>query len=94
MPVNFVDISADVTNLKWKVILETLADCIAAQIKPVVSGARIYPYWVYEIDVNTMLGKVVAPMLADTGTSQDKVHCWTLGVSSASVLKNESAVKT
>jgi hypothetical protein len=65
-----------------------LADCIRSQINPTVSGARVYSHWVYEIDINTMLGKVTAPMFATTGTSEGKVHCWTLGIQRAEYMRN------
>ncbi len=88
MSVNWVDISGDTSHTPWGTILEVLADCIKEHIDPAASGARVYPYWIYEIDINTMLGKTVDAMKATDGTSNKKVHCWTLGIESAQYVLN------
>ena len=82
MPLSFVDVSSE-TAQPWGEVLETVADCIKLHVKSDDTGARVYPFWVYEIDIATLLGKVVAQMYATEGTSNGKVHCWTLGISDA-----------
>lgn len=89
MPVNFVNINA-APKLAWGSVLELAADCIREHVNPAASGARVYPYWVYELDIATMLGRVTAPMIATSGTSEGKVHCWTLGIASAVYLRGAS----
>lgn len=81
MPLSYVDISAE-PAFSWSTLRQAIADCIATVVKP-ATGARIYPNWIYEMDVQTMLGKVTAPMRATSGTSNAKVHCYTIGISQA-----------
>lgn len=88
MPVDWVDISGE-PFLAWSDLLATIADGIKFVIQPNLSGARVYPNWIYEIDIATLLGKVTAPMIATEGTSEGKVHCWTLGISSATPVLNQ-----
>lgn len=88
MAVDWVDISEQV-YLDWGTVLEMLADCVKVHIKPEDSGARVYPYWVYEIDIATLLGKTLPQMFATEGTSNGKVHCWTFGISSAVPILNQ-----
>ena len=77
--------------LAWDVITDTLKDCVN-QVVPNGTGARIYPYWVYEVDPLSLLGKVTAALRATSGTSAAKVHCWTIGISSATIIKNQDGV--
>lgn len=89
MPVNWIDVSA-ATRLPWQNLLDECAEGIRVQIKPLITGARVYSNWVYEIDANTMLGKVTPHMIASEGSSAGKVHCWTLGINVHTTDKNEA----
>lgn len=91
MPVDYVNV-APAEYLRWSTILEVLADCIKLHVDVETTGARVYPYWVYEIDAQTMLGKVTAPLLAASGTSEGSAHCWCLGIEAAQYLKNAQGV--
>lgn len=82
MPLPFIDISGS-PYLPFGDIRNVIADCIEFTIDPTTSGARIYPQWIYEIDINSMLGKVTAAMRAKSGTSAGMVHCWTIGIERA-----------
>jgi len=90
VPIDFVDISAE-DYLPWTTVLEHIHDCIKLNIDPIgLVGTRIYPYWVYEIEPSTMLGKIVPAMRCDTGTDNGKVHCWTLGIQNVNIQLNQA----
>jgi hypothetical protein len=91
MPLSFVTVP--VADHDWREIRINLADCVKHASDPTgAKGVRIYPHWIYEIDFNTMLGKVTASMRASSGTSINRVHCWTIGIGSASYEVNESGM--
>ncbi len=89
MPVNWIDVNP-APRLPWQDVLDLCKECIDFHIQPLVTGARVYSNWVYEIDHQTMLGKVTPQLIATEGTSAGKVHCWTLGINTHSAVKNSS----
>lgn len=86
MPVPWVDIRP-VVALEWRTIREMIAEGIRFNLEPEVP---IYPHWVYEIDINTLLGKITAQLRVRSGIENGKIHCWTLGIADARYVVNQS----
>lgn len=94
MPLSYVDISGDSTY-SWADLCKAISDCIKFTVDNDGSkGIRIFPFWVYEIDSFTLLGKLTNILKVDkTGAIEDgKVHCWTIGIASANFIKVQSGV--
>lgn len=89
--IDWIDITEQET-LKWSEVLKVLADGIRLVAKPDATGARIYPHWIYEIDAQSLLGKVTASMRATSGTSAGTIRAWTLGINAANVVKGANNV--
>lgn len=86
MPVPWIDISG-VTALEWRDIRETFADGIKFNLALEVP---VYPHWVYEIDTNTLLGKITAPLRVRGGPENGRIHCWTIGLADARYITSQS----
>lgn len=90
MAVPWVDITS-VEFLEWRTLRETLAEGIK---RNVVAEVPVYPHWIYEIDSQTLLGKITAPLKVKGGVENGKVHCWTIGLANASYMVNQSGDPT
>lgn len=86
---DYIDISVLPIPPSWEQARKALKDIIVLNIKPEITGARVYENWVYEIDANTMLGKVTAALRVTEGEDIDKVHAWTIGISAIDYEKNQ-----
>jgi len=94
MPLSFIDISAD-SHYSFGDLCQTLADCIKFTVDNDGSrGVRIFPYWVYEIDSLTLLGRLTNILKVDkVGSAENNlVHCWTIGIAEALFIKGPSGV--
>ncbi len=88
MPIPWQDISS-VQFTEWKTARETIAEGI---VQCVPEYTRVYPNWIYKIDVQTLLGKVTAAMKMTDGNDAGKIHCWTIGIADAKYVKNQQGV--
>jgi hypothetical protein len=91
MPIQWIDVnSAELP--KYSDLRQTLYDALVFVLKPEITGVKIYKDWIYEVDPNTMLGKITAPMRATSGTFAQKVRCWTIGISQQTTVTGEGGV--